>query len=477
MRDALRDTHYGAAGVALLHAGLGTAGERLGRGAGGAASAAPIVSADAPTKNAAMRGSIAEIADGRPVDVEPVLGSETAPTAAPGEPGAAETTPAPTPTPEAAAGAVAAPEAISAADRFTTAKGSIYEVHDDGTTTRDKSFHPEHGEADQGPQPRSEETVYVSSADADKLGQIQANGPKAIIASPTGMPEMRGVKYLEGPNAGKFESRTTVKVQTEPAVGLTPVELWNGGERVHFGNEITSVEHAPVAEPGAAVAAPAEGAPVPADISSQVSDWYGKTFMAGQRPNNSALRSKIYEWSPELRQAREDAQTARRAQREAEDPSKGDAAGSAELTAAAKAAGQRERTIYNGLRKQALAVIDGSGALPKRLPADPVSAAEDQAELLREGWAPVVGRDELTAANDAVYGRQPEPEGVPETPAAGAADTGELAQAEQRMAQIAPEDVHPDDQAELASTAEALTRADTMRSVYETAASCIAGLA
>jgi hypothetical protein len=125
---------------------------------------------------------------------------------------------------------------------FTTSKGSTYQLHENGTTTRNKSYHPEHGVKDQGVQPQSEATFYVSSADAMKLGEIQAlGGPARILAQPTSVTGHWGVKYLEGPSAGKFERRTVVKVETEPAVGLTPVEIFKGGARVHFGNEITSI--------------------------------------------------------------------------------------------------------------------------------------------------------------------------------------------------------------------------------------------
>ncbi|MDA1813311.1 hypothetical protein PDK10_27170, partial [Bacillus cereus] len=37
------------------------------------------------------------------------------------------------------------------------------------------------------------------------------------------------------------ERRTVVSTSPQPAVGLTPVEIWNNGERVHFGNEITEL--------------------------------------------------------------------------------------------------------------------------------------------------------------------------------------------------------------------------------------------
>jgi hypothetical protein len=124
---------------------------------------------------------------------------------------------------------------------FKTAKGSTYSVHGDGTTSRNKAFRPEHGPAEQGHQPRSQATFYVTPAEANVLGEIQAKGGNASrLVAPTGDGRY-GIKYASGPNQGKFERRTLVSAQTEPGVGLIPVELWEGGKRVHFGNSIVEV--------------------------------------------------------------------------------------------------------------------------------------------------------------------------------------------------------------------------------------------
>ena len=122
---------------------------------------------------------------------------------------------------------------------FKTAKGSTYSITESGTTIRNKAARPEHpGEV--GIQPESEVTIYVSADDAVKLGEFQAQGgPKKAIAKR--QDGTYGVKYLEGKDAGKFESRTLVKPLDGPAVGATPVELWKGGKVVHFGNEIVEV--------------------------------------------------------------------------------------------------------------------------------------------------------------------------------------------------------------------------------------------
>ncbi len=123
--------------------------------------------------------------------------------------------------------------------RFATAKGSTYEVHPDGTTTRTKAARPEHP-GEEGLQPRSEKTFYVSQEQANKLSEFQTTGgpKKRIAAHPDGRV---GVVYTEGANSGKFEPRTVVKPKLSPTEGLIPVELFDKGKRVHFGNPITSL--------------------------------------------------------------------------------------------------------------------------------------------------------------------------------------------------------------------------------------------
>lgn len=123
---------------------------------------------------------------------------------------------------------------------YTTAKGSTYEVNSDGTTTRNKAARPEHpGERERGPQPKSDATYYVTDREANLLGEVQTEGlgKKSIRETSDGR---IGVRYESGKNAGKFERRTAVVPRREPAIGLTPVEIWNDG-RVHFGNRITEV--------------------------------------------------------------------------------------------------------------------------------------------------------------------------------------------------------------------------------------------
>lgn len=145
-----------------------------------------------------------------------------------------------------------APASASSVIGFTTAKGSTYIVEADGRTTRDKAPRPEHpGAKERGPQPTSDHTFYVASEDAIKLAEIQAQGGPATRVAAMGDGRY-GVQYVEGRDKGKFERRTVVKGESAPAVGLTPVELWKDGRRVHFGNAITAVR---TAQPAAKLAA------------------------------------------------------------------------------------------------------------------------------------------------------------------------------------------------------------------------------
>lgn len=106
---------------------------------------------------------------------------------------------------------------------FKTSKGSSYTVEENGSTTRNKKYRPEHGKAEQGHQPTSEKTYYVSKEDVDKLSLFQTQGDsKSIYEFPDGR---IGVLYNSGKNKGKIESRSVVTPKTEPGIGLTPVEL------------------------------------------------------------------------------------------------------------------------------------------------------------------------------------------------------------------------------------------------------------
>lgn len=133
---------------------------------------------------------------------------------------------------------------------FTTAKGSTYEMHPDGTTTRNKAARPEHP-GDAGPKERSKKTVYITPEDANRLAvptgegavnrayrYVDRNGSIAVISRTHEVPWV---------NDKNFDA---IKYSTTPREGLIPFELWQEqairGEKSyrkwHFGNQITSVD-------------------------------------------------------------------------------------------------------------------------------------------------------------------------------------------------------------------------------------------
>lgn len=131
-------------------------------------------------------------------------------------------------------------EKIRPVETFETEKGSTYQVNEDGSTTRNKAYRPEHGEKEQGIQPNSEKTWYVSKEDADKLSLFQTSGSgKRLIEFDDGR---LGIMYETGKDAGKVEARTIIIPQSTPAEGLLPVESWEGGKKIHFGNKITKIK-------------------------------------------------------------------------------------------------------------------------------------------------------------------------------------------------------------------------------------------
>lgn len=149
----------------------------------------------------------------------------------------------------------AAPQANQQAT-FTTAKGSKYQLLEDGSTIRDKAARAEHpGES--GVQPKSSFTIFVDDAGADALGIVQTEGVEfAIEKRPDGS---YGAKATTGPGAGKFYRTSITKVSSKPEVGMIPVEVWNRSgkkQAVHFGNKITEVTLSNPAPPSQVTPAP-----------------------------------------------------------------------------------------------------------------------------------------------------------------------------------------------------------------------------
>lgn len=117
---------------------------------------------------------------------------------------------------------------------FQTAKGSKYTLHADGTTTRVK------GHDDIGLKERSQTTFFVSEDDANKLGIFQTKGGFSQKHIRVAGDE---AAVFGTDTAGKVVGLGTsrVRIGTKPFVGAIPVELWDDGKTVHFGNKITSI--------------------------------------------------------------------------------------------------------------------------------------------------------------------------------------------------------------------------------------------
>lgn len=147
----------------------------------------------------------------------------------------------------------------SAVKTFKTAKGSTYELHEDGTTTRDKVARSDAGhEGDEGVKPRSAKTVYVdtpeqaSSLSAAGLKGLGEKGARVILKD--GKASLLTWNEKAG-KWGRSSNGKDIPVHDTPAVGRAPLELWKSTDDVpgheaysnmHAGNAITEVEHAPV---------------------------------------------------------------------------------------------------------------------------------------------------------------------------------------------------------------------------------------
>lgn len=141
---------------------------------------------------------------------------------------------------------------------FTTAKGSTYDlmpkrvqgVRVGAATQRTKSYHPEHGEKDVGLKEPSVATVYVVDDGAKRIAMHGAiSVPSALIANDGYL--MLVEQNEKGGDWGitKFDRENPVPYSLAPAVGASPIELWNAGMikgmlgfgKWHPGNKIVSV--------------------------------------------------------------------------------------------------------------------------------------------------------------------------------------------------------------------------------------------
>lgn len=123
---------------------------------------------------------------------------------------------------------------------FQTAKGSTYIVTDHHSTIRNKAARPEHPNSE-GKKEESQLTFYATDEDISKIGSVfQAMKIKKAIVT---RQSQATIKWLDGPNAGKYNRETLINIKWKPEIGLIPVELWNNGEVVHFGNKIVAINY------------------------------------------------------------------------------------------------------------------------------------------------------------------------------------------------------------------------------------------
>lgn len=139
-------------------------------------------------------------------------------------------------------------EGLKSSKIFKTALGSQYSVHADGSTTRFKTLHPGHDPKDIGLKPKSQSTFYIRPEDMSSLDIVTAENPRGKMALAPYKPGVVGVKFISGPDAGKFLNNTLAKAFPSPEIGLMPVEVWNDGTGFHFGNRIIEIKDPPISE-------------------------------------------------------------------------------------------------------------------------------------------------------------------------------------------------------------------------------------
>ena len=138
-------------------------------------------------------------------------------------------------------------------DKFTTSRGSTYELFDDATTQRNRSG-VGHKDTSTGLQPVSNKTVFVDKEGLVYVGGIFQNPDIATRLNPVfdakGNITSMTVDLTEdfGPRRAG-ERMAEVPVTTRPAVGKYPVEIMSpesprgsSGRGVHFGSEIIDVQ-------------------------------------------------------------------------------------------------------------------------------------------------------------------------------------------------------------------------------------------
>jgi hypothetical protein len=196
----------------------------------------------------AVSKAIDDLANGRPVDVDGIVVPEQlAARDAAIDPVIAARD-------NAVTAQAAARDAADVVQTYTTAKGSKYSVHSDGTTTRDKAARADVGhEGDSGIKDRSAKTIYVDG-DASALSGAGLQGDTGGKGYRVAIKDGKATFLWWNEQAGKWgapESGRDIPFTTIPEVGKSPVELWKPTTDVpgyeayrsqHAGNKITAVQ-------------------------------------------------------------------------------------------------------------------------------------------------------------------------------------------------------------------------------------------
>jgi len=158
---------------------------------------------------------------------------------------------------------------------YKTAKGSTYVVFEDGTTQRDKAPRPEHP-GDVGLKERSAKTIYVDG-DASRLsaaGVENMEGARVILGA-----DGTASLVWKNPKTGKLGSSPTsskIPYYTEPAVGRSPLELWQPRDDVqgheayagmHAGNKIAEITPKKETPPAVTEPTPVVTEPTPVAVT------------------------------------------------------------------------------------------------------------------------------------------------------------------------------------------------------------------
>lgn len=189
---------------------------------------------------------------------------------------------------------------------FTTAKGSNYYFHSDGTTVRNKAARPEHA-GDSGIKDRSTKTVFVTPETArdvlDHVNVMHEDGDGTIVLDQAGNP-VYGI-YKDGPRKGdpkQWVSTKPIPVESAtPKKGLVPLELWNtpdgkSADSYHVGNKITDVTEKSSTAPASETEPQTPGVERAADTKGAVEQSQRKTQTAVAEPVKSPIKTKFPLW-------------------------------------------------------------------------------------------------------------------------------------------------------------------------------------